>query len=154
MPAMPTSRTQYEILRLFAKGKSDREIAAHTAQEIRGVTRTIAELCSGDPKVGDGSEPWSYHSSVPEDELFAATQATLTAAGDPDAAEQVERLEHKVSLLAELAAEILTAFWQKGHPGEPCRRSGWVKERTIAGWRKRLDALSMVGVPPDDPPST
>lgn len=42
------SRTQYEVLRLFANGKTEREIADYTTLEIRAVTRTINELCAGD----------------------------------------------------------------------------------------------------------
>lgn len=42
------SRTQYEVLRLFANGKTEREIADYTTLEGRAVTRTVNELCAGD----------------------------------------------------------------------------------------------------------
>lgn len=35
----------------------------------------------------------------------------------------------------QLAAEILGHFTEPGHPGEPCRRTGWIRERTLAAWQ-------------------
>lgn len=43
--------------------------------------------------------------------------------------------EHaEVERLRALLDEVLGHFTQKGHPGEPCVRTGWIRERTLAGW--------------------
>ncbi|WP_319460071.1 histone-like nucleoid-structuring protein Lsr2 [Micromonospora sp. RTP1Z1] len=47
VPAI-TSRTQYDVLRLFVEGKTEIEIADFTTLAQRVVTRTINELCAGD----------------------------------------------------------------------------------------------------------
>ncbi|MFG3418725.1 histone-like nucleoid-structuring protein Lsr2 [Micromonospora sp. NPDC048063] len=43
-----TSRTQYEILRLFADGKSEIEIADFTTLTPRAVSKVVNEMCAGD----------------------------------------------------------------------------------------------------------
>ncbi|WP_435585798.1 Lsr2 family DNA-binding protein [Micromonospora aurantiaca (nom. illeg.)] len=43
-----TSRTQYEVLRLFAQGKTEQAIADYTTLNISAVRRTINELAAGD----------------------------------------------------------------------------------------------------------
>jgi len=35
--------------------------------------------------------------------------------------------------------EVLRNFHERGHPGTPCLRTGWVREDTVAGWRAVLD---------------
>jgi hypothetical protein len=87
--------------------------------------------------------------------LAAATSGLVSRDGVVLAtADRAGELERRVSLLAELAAEILACFYEKGHPGKPCQRTGWVAETTLAAWRERLAELSVVEVPPDDPPVT
>lgn len=39
--------------------------------------------------------------------------------------------------LQALVAEILARFTERGHPGEPCLRTGWVRESTVVGWYQR-----------------
>lgn len=60
----------------------------------------------------------------------------------------VQQLEHDRDALAALAAEILSCFTERGHPGQPCTRTRWVSDRTIAAWRSRLAAIR---TPPDPP---
>ncbi|MEU5938650.1 histone-like nucleoid-structuring protein Lsr2 [Micromonospora sp. NPDC047548] len=47
-PVVVASRTQYEVLRLFADGKSEIEIADFTTLGQRSVTRLINDMCAGD----------------------------------------------------------------------------------------------------------
>ncbi|MEU4592909.1 Lsr2 family DNA-binding protein [Micromonospora aurantiaca (nom. illeg.)] len=49
-PTAPTitSRTQYEVLRLFAQGKTEQAIADYTTLNISAVKRTVNEMTAGD----------------------------------------------------------------------------------------------------------
>ncbi|WFF07233.1 Lsr2 family protein [Micromonospora sp. WMMD1076] len=49
-PTAPTitSRTQYEVLRLFAQGKTEQAIADYTTLNLSAVRRTINEMAAGD----------------------------------------------------------------------------------------------------------
>jgi hypothetical protein len=40
--------------------------------------------------------------------------------------------------LRELGTEIVGHFWQHGHPGAPCLRTGWVGVGAVAEWRAAL----------------
>lgn len=44
--------------------------------------------------------------------------------------------------LVALLGEILREFTQRGHPGRPALRTGWVWEETANGWRARLAELT------------
>lgn len=46
-----------------------------------------------------------------------------------------DRLVREVGHLRDLVAEILGRIDQTGHPGEPCRRTGWIPEKQITAWR-------------------
>ncbi|MER6892005.1 hypothetical protein [Streptomyces halstedii] len=46
------------------------------------------------------------------------------------------RKEHGDKLGA-LIEEILGHFTERGHPGEPCQRTGWIRETTVRAWRAR-----------------
>lgn len=41
--------------------------------------------------------------------------------------------------LAATLREVLAHFVEKGHPGEPCLRTAWIHERTVAQWHTALD---------------
>lgn len=49
--------------------------------------------------------------------------------------EEGDRLVREVSHLRDLVAEIIGQFHQTGHPGEPCRRTGWISEKQVTAWR-------------------
>ena len=34
---------------------------------------------------------------------------------------------------------VLDVFYEKGHPGRPCIRTGWIPVETVAKWRAALD---------------
>jgi hypothetical protein len=38
--------------------------------------------------------------------------------------------------LRKLAAEVISLFAEKGHPGHPCLRTGWVAEATVVRWHQ------------------
>jgi hypothetical protein len=42
----------------------------------------------------------------------------------------------EVGRLRDLVIEILGHINQPGHPGEPCRRSGWISEKQLTTWRQ------------------
>lgn len=48
------------------------------------------------------------------------------------------QLDDAVALLG----EILVYFSDSGHPGEPCKRTSWVKESRLAVWHERRRALA------------
>jgi hypothetical protein len=50
----------------------------------------------------------------------------------------------------DLLADILRTFTERGHPGEPCLRSGWVRESTVNAWRAQLAAIEVLD--PREPP--
>jgi hypothetical protein len=45
-------------------------------------------------------------------------------------------LMREVGRLRELVTELLGCFTQPGHPGEPCRRTGWISEKQLTAWRQ------------------
>jgi hypothetical protein len=53
------------------------------------------------------------------------------------AAERYVLQEQRDQLRATLH-DVLSNFVHKGHPGEPCLQSGWVREDTVAKWRAVL----------------
>lgn len=54
--------------------------------------------------------------------------------GEGIADEELFSLRLDVQVLGTIAKEMLATFVHKGHPGEPCRQSGWVPEKTVARW--------------------
>lgn len=52
---------------------------------------------------------------------------------------KLEQAEAERDAFRALATEVLGHFTHQGHPGEPCRRTGWIRERQIAAWRAALD---------------
>lgn len=49
--------------------------------------------------------------------------------------QQRQRADH----LAATLREVLDHFVYKGHPGEACLSSGWVRVQTVEQWRNALD---------------
>lgn len=47
-----------------------------------------------------------------------------------------QNLMREVGQLRELVHEILGRFTQPGHPGEPCRSTGWIPEKQLTAWRQ------------------
>lgn len=71
----------------------------------------------------------------------------LKAASDLVA--EVERLKS----VRAVAVEILGHFHQTGHPGGPCRRTGWIPEQQIEAWRAALDhPTDTTEAPPKETP--
>lgn len=55
----------------------------------------------------------------------------------PAPASDIVVAERAVALLD----EILSRFWQKGHPGTPCLRTGWQPEADVKAWRAEANRL-------------
>lgn len=49
---------------------------------------------------------------------------------------EVDRLRAALDQQREQLDMVLARFTQKGHPGEPCLRTGWISERTVKAWRE------------------
>lgn len=47
-----------------------------------------------------------------------------------------DEARQQLAVLRKTLAEILAQFHEKGHPGEPCIRTGWIRESTIVAWHK------------------
>ncbi|MFI6332932.1 hypothetical protein ACIBBG_32075 [Micromonospora chersina] len=95
--------------------------------------------------LGDGRKPWRYTDDTDEAALLAAAQATLTERSETardDRASEVATLRDQRNQLVALVGEILRHFTQRGHPGRPCLRTGWIQEETANGWRERLATLT------------
>jgi hypothetical protein len=69
------------------------------------------------------------------------TLRSLHHSAEEDATEWAQRAvtaaEHRDQLAATLQ-QVLSHFVHKGHPGEPCLQTGWVREDTVAKWRAVL----------------
>jgi Holliday junction resolvase RusA-like endonuclease len=73
-------------------------------------------------------------------ELDAALTAMERAVEDRDRMERVAAMKTAAELernhLRRLAAEMLSHFTVKGHPGEASVRTGWVRESTVLRWHQ------------------
>jgi hypothetical protein len=49
------------------------------------------------------------------------------------------RMKELKDVLDEVLDEVLRSFHERGHPGYPALRSGWVREDRVAEWRAVLD---------------
>lgn len=49
---------------------------------------------------------------------------------------------HRVRELESALADVLRQFHEKGHPGKPCLRTGWVDEKHVQAWREALEGSS------------
>lgn len=49
-----------------------------------------------------------------------------------------QQLHDRVAALEQLAVEMLGEFYEKGHPGHPAIRTGWVDTGRIAQWQATL----------------
>jgi hypothetical protein len=82
------------------------------------------------------------------DQLYAELAALRAVArgycphcGRGDAApttEDWEQQRDRAQQLAGVLDEVLRHFTHKGHPGEPCLQTGWIREATVARWRAAL----------------
>lgn len=74
-----TSRTQYEVLRLFSLGKSEQEISDYTTLNLTAVKRTINEMTAGDRDIA-ASAVAAYERRA---SAVAAAQGKSAAPGTP-----------------------------------------------------------------------
>lgn len=75
------------------------------------------------------------------DQLTTATlldRPNIVAATLRDLAEKARETETQRDRLASHLEALVRTFYDKGHPGEPCLRSGWVPVRQIAEARQAL----------------
>lgn len=79
--------------------------------------------------------------------LYAALRGTPGApkvvempSAERPAPSELDRAAARIDQLEQLVVSILAQFTEKGHPGLPCRRTGWVQETRIAAWREVLDS--------------
>jgi hypothetical protein len=55
--------------------------------------------------------------------------------------DELDRLHARRNQLAGTLYTVLSQFTHKGHPGEPCVQTGWVREDTVKGWWDILHQL-------------
>ena len=48
--------------------------------------------------------------------------------------DELDRLHARRNQLAGTLYTVLSQFTHKGHPGEPCVQTGWVREQTVKDW--------------------
>lgn len=72
--------------------------------------------------------------SAPLD-AFALHLGALQEAGRQVQEELINTRRRAVEL-EKLLAEVLGQFTQRGHPGEPCLRTSWIREDRVAAWWK------------------
>lgn len=130
-----TSRTQYEILRLFAAGKTEREIADYTTVDGRAVTRTVNDLAAGDRETarnqvaayerraaavaGARGTPPPGQPAQPPASPAPDTVAQLLAAASASPSRRVQSLGKKVSGLVD---ELRAALAREEQAAEAQRR--------------------------------
>lgn len=71
---------------------------------------------------------------------FYHADGTFEALASPE--EVTERrvaCAKRIEELESLGEEMLRSFWDEGHPGRSCKRSGWIYDETIAAWRAILN---------------
>ena len=74
-------------------------------------------------------------------EKDAANWADRFTLEDAIAARAAADERERANKLAKLASDLLRRFWESGHPGRPCHRTGWVDDSQLAAWRKQLADL-------------
>ena len=72
---------------------------------------------------------------------FDAVVAELCALADAIAARAAAGERERANKLAKLASDLLRRFWESGHPGMPCHRTGWVDDDQLGAWHKQLADL-------------
>lgn len=50
-----------------------------------------------------------------------------------------EEHEVRIAELTTALRDVLAQFVHHGHPGEPCKQTGWVSVRTVQRWQAVLD---------------
>lgn len=138
-PPQISSRTQYEILRLFVAGKADREIADATSVELRGVTRTITELASGNrAKARDLVAAYERHAAA----VAAARGVTPGQMPSPAAAPAVDPLEQLLAVAAASSSRRLQALGDKVRALVDDLRAAVAREEQAAEAQRRVDELA------------
>lgn len=61
------------------------------------------------------------------------------AVGRMNATSEAPLLAYRMRELEEALDEVLRSFHERGHPGYPAMRLGWVREDRVAEWRAVLD---------------
>jgi hypothetical protein len=78
-------------------------------------------------------------------EARCATCGTHVPTGQSDV------VRNRVQQLSDTLTQVLGAFYERGHPGRPCRRTGWITEDTLALWSAVLAGHDVDG--PETGPS-
>jgi hypothetical protein len=102
--------------------------------------------------VGRGTDVVLYRLAGPDSECeHTVTVMEATALGEllleATSVPGVGAAEQTVARLRQLVAEMLSHFTEKGHPGRPCHRTGWVADDTIASWHRVYRATTLDAYP-------
>lgn len=65
--------------------------------------------------------------------------AQLTGDGIAPFVRSQVALKARVAELEGLLREVIARHWEKGHPGRPCVRTGWINVEQLERWRAVLD---------------
>ncbi|MFE0651018.1 hypothetical protein ACFVZH_20755 [Streptomyces sp. NPDC059534] len=84
-------------------------------------------------------QPYKWSDAHPDDLLAyrADAHAVMKAVVRP-LLERASKADTRARALGETLDNVLRQFVHKGHPGEPCLQTGWVRERDVQQWRDTL----------------
>lgn len=75
-------------------------------------------------------------------EIQDAQEELARVEGDRTALlQRISQLEGHRRRLSSVLSAVLGQISERGHPGEPCLRTGWISERTVTGWRMELTEI-------------
>lgn len=81
----------------------------------------------------DDDDPYSHADLA---EVIRQNGAALREVGEADGADAADlAAQRERDQLATVLAEVLRHFTERGYPGAPCVRTGWVRADTVDRWR-------------------
>lgn len=134
--------------RRLAEEQNRTELAMQTLQAERDETKQLVDQLRAEPNtlrqhILDIDAHATPYADLPDDPgyvgVYLVTAGALHRAlgkighSAPKCQAEAERDQVRAVLV-----EILGKFYERGHPGEPCRRTSWIREQTLERWHAVL----------------
>lgn len=113
-------------------------VRGRMAELIREEFDRTAVVCDHTQMISFGALADAAMLAVDEDPVLEIRPYYPTQDSYNAACRALENHRARAGTYRDLAIEILGHFTETGHPGEPCRRTGWIREATITRWRAAL----------------
>jgi len=120
--------------------RSQTEALRQALAERDELAKVVAEI--GDVMSPTGERPVEALGSLVDDVAQLVEQRDMHAADAQVIADSNDLLRERLATATELAREVLAHFHERGHPGRPCKRTGWVTEERISAWWAKVESLT------------